>query len=200
MAKAPIAGSCKTRLQPCLGARGASQLQARLIRRVIESAEQTGAVLQVFAAMDIRHPAFLRLRRQGIRVRKQTHGDLGRRMHSAARYALKTHKHCLILGTDCPSLTPDIIAGGLTNTKLTTLIPARDGGYVAIAVPDSSPTVFSAVDWGTSRVLKQTQRNFRREQRHFVLHSALADLDEPQDWKAHRRSKILGALDCCQRC
>lgn len=199
MAKAPVTGRCKTRLAPRLGMRGAAQLQGALIQMVMQSALKTGLPVWAFASPNIQHPVFQQLRRRGIRLQKQRGKNLGQRMLFALRQVLKTHPAAIVLGTDCPSLSPEIIRSCTGELSAVHVIAADDGGYVAIAMNRAEARLFAAVNWSTPRVLQQTRRNARRLQQPFELWPSLPDLDHPRDWMYHRRHKLLSALANCKR-
>lgn len=199
LAKAPQRGRCKTRLTPRLGARGAAQLQAELLRKTVATALDSGHEVLVFATPNCKHPAFLRLRRQGVRIYRQQGRNLGLRMLSAARVALRQSPRVLILGTDCPAHTVDSLTTALA-VDVPVLLPATDGGYVGLALSEASTAVFQRVNWGSAQVLAQTRRNFIRMQTPWQELPAKPDLDTPQDWRRQRASGVLTALASCRRC
>ena len=132
LAKAPVAGFAKTRLIPVLGAHGAARLQREFIRRTLATAiaARLGPVT-LWCAPDAGHRFFRALRRAaGVRCLAQPDGDLGERMHAASLL------HCrrgplLILGTDCPALSPAYLrtaARALCDGNDAVFAPAEDGG------------------------------------------------------------------------
>lgn len=199
LARAPQPGRCKTRLQPAVSARGAAQLQAALLQRTARTAQDSGLALEIHATPSLRHPTLLRLRRSGIRLHRQPAGHLGRRMQTVARRALRTHSRVIILGTDCPRLTTADIHW-LAQPGEPALIPANDGGYVALGLSAPLPRLFQAVTWGSPHVLQQSLRNLRRTGRRPRLSPPLPDLDTPQDWHRHRRQGWLSNADIWRRC
>jgi len=199
LAKAPQPGYCKTRLIPRLGSQGAAQLQAALLRRTVATALRTGDDVVVYTTPSCKHPAFLRLRRQGVRTRAQHGASLGARMRNAVRHGLKTHRRVLVLGTDCPQLQVGMLQQALTG-ELPTLIPATDGGYVALALSQPSPLLFQGVRWGSWKVMAQTRIQLRRTRNRWHELAAVPDLDTPQDWQRQRRSGVLPAHTQRRRC
>src|SRR6202030_1883491 len=130
LARAPVAGSVKTRLIPALGADGAAALQERLIERTdataLAAAIGPGTVCMTPAT---RHPCFTALAsRHPIALAAQPDGDLGARLLAACAPA---GGPALIIGTDCPTLTAahlreaaDVLRAGTDAV----VIPAADGG------------------------------------------------------------------------
>lgn len=190
MSKAPLPGRCKTRLAPRLGLRGAARIQRQLLQQRIALGLTLPCQVEIHASPDVRHPLFLQARRLGIRVRKQCHGDLGRRMRCA-----QGQRPAIIIGTDCPALTREHLLMALSRLQQNqaTCIPAQDGGYVLLAQPQANAGLFHTIDWGSSRVMQQTRRQQRRSKTAWLNSTPLPDLDTPQDFQQQRRAGRLPA-------
>ena len=165
LAKAPVAGLAKTRLAPALGARGAARLQRRLTRIALATALDAGVgPVTLWCAPDAGHRYFRALRRAcGVRCLPQPEGDLGARMHAAfARHC--AHGPALLVGTDCPALTPAHLrraADALRAGAEAVFHPAEDGGYVLVGLARPRPALFEGVAWSTERVMAQTRERAR---------------------------------------
>ncbi len=185
LAKAPLAGLAKTRLIPHLGADGAAALQDWLLQRTVAAAvvADLGPVT-LWCAPDIDHPAFAVCRAFGpVALRRQPDGDLGERMHAAIAES-STAAGTLVIGTDCPVLTPGLLrqaAAGLQQHEAT-VIPAEDGGYVLIGMRCASRQVFQAVDWSTERVMAQTRSRLSALNWRWQEFSPLWDVDRKEDF------------------
>jgi rSAM/selenodomain-associated transferase 1 len=184
-AKAPVAGTAKTRLIPALGARGAARLQRTLTRRALRTAvdARLGPVT-LWCAPDARHRFFRALQRAaGVDCRAQPDGDLGQRMHAAFRW------HCargpvLLIGTDCPALTVAVLhaaARALRGGDDAVFLPAEDGGYVLIGLRRPRPALFEGVPWGTAGVMEQTRARLRAAGITWSEPAILWDVDVPAD-------------------
>jgi len=189
-ARAPLAGRVKTRLVPRLGAAGAARLQERLIRAALRTASGAPAELQVTA----RHRFFGTL---PVEVRPQRGRDLGERMHHALRGALRRHRSAVLIGADCPALTPAdlhravrLLQGGAD----VVLAPAADGGYALIAARRISAAVFADVEWGSAQVLAQTMRNLERARLRHRLLRTVWDVDRPEDLERLRSPRFSSAM------
>jgi rSAM/selenodomain-associated transferase 1 len=152
LAKAPVPGFAKTRLMPAIGAHAAAVLQERLTERTVATAR--GAALDditLWCAPDTTHRSFRDL---GVALRPQPDGDLGARM-LAAFGARAT----LVIGTDCPALTPAHLrdAADALATHDVVLIPAEDGGYVLIGARMPHPELFAGMTWSVPSVLAETR-------------------------------------------
>jgi hypothetical protein len=154
-----VPGFAKTRLIPSIGAHAAAVLQERLTEQAVATA-LTAAVgpVTLWAAPDARHPSFIKMVvQQRITLRPQPDGDLGRRMLAATA---ATSGPTLVIGTDCPALTPVHLRGAaraLHEGAEVVLIPAEDGGYVLIGTRAAQPDLFSGIAWGTATVLAETR-------------------------------------------
>jgi uncharacterized protein len=182
LAKAPVAGFAKTRLIPVLGADGAAALQARLIARAVATActAATGPVT-LWATPDEAHPAFVDMRAHGIALARQGDGDLGARMLAAIATA---NGPSLIIGTDCPVLTPDHLRGAadiLRGGTDAVVIPADDGGYALIGLRAPEPLLFSDMHWSTPDVMEETRRRLRALGLAWQEPLTLWDVDVPED-------------------
>lgn len=192
-AKAPIPGRSKTRLAGKLGARGAARLQARLTRQTVTTALRARlAPLQLWCAPSSAHAFFAACRRDYPLTLHRQHGaDLGRRMHHALTRALQGCRCAVLIGSDCPTLTPAVLKKAfavLHDGADVVLVPALDGGYVLIGVRHSAARLFQGITWGSDRVLTQTRRRLRQLSLICVELPVLADVDTPADLMRMKRS------------
>ena len=185
-AKAPQPGQTKTRLIPLLGSEGSAQLQAQLTCRTIDTSlnAEIGPV-ELWCAPHADFPFFSWLAaEQPISLYSQCDGDLGLKMAYAASKALVPGQSVLIVGTDCPLLTPQHLQRAsqtLHQGYDAVLIPAEDGGYVLIGLTRMDPTLFENIAWGTERVLTETQARLTALDWKYDLMDPLPDLDHPAD-------------------
>jgi len=160
LAKAPLAGFAKTRLIPRLGAEGAARLQRWLLQRTVTTALSAGiGPVTLWCAPDTLHPDFALCHTFGpLALRRQPDGDLGERMLTAFAETT-TPAGTLVIGTDCPALTPALLrqAANALAGHDAAVVPAEDGGYVLIGMRQAAPRIFDAVDWSTGRVMAQTR-------------------------------------------
>ena len=191
-ARAPVPGACKTRLIPTLGAAGAAALHRRLVLRTLREAARTGAGVELWCAPDASHGFFARCRRAlPMRLRRQPHGDLGRRMALALRRG-----PAVLVGTDCPTLTAADIRAALAmlDRRDAVLQPSLDGGYVLIGARNLPRRALAGVSWSSGSELAQTRRRFARLGLDWVELPPRGDLDTPADLARARRSGLLRGL------
>lgn len=201
-ARAPVAGECKTRMIPALGAAGAARLQENLTRRTLSTATRwrgasAGARVQLWCAPSTDHPFFAGCAAEfDVALREQHGGDLGARMWLALMDVLHAGSLPVLVGTDCPWL--DVAAISALFASLAgadcAAIPAEDGGYVAIGISRAVPELFAGVDWGSARVMAQTRARARRARANLHAEPALPDVDVPGDLARLRADAALAAL------
>ncbi len=189
MAKAPQAGFAKTRLIPLLGAAGAARVQRRFTLHTLHTAHNFAPqAVTLWCAPHAQHRFFRALRKtNGVVCQVQSDGDLGTKMQTivAQHFAKHAATPLLIMGTDCPLLSPGHLqqaAAALVQHDVV-LIPAEDGGYVLIGLRRSVPEVFENITWSTALVLQQTRQQLRLAGASWHELPALWDIDEPADWQ-----------------
>jgi rSAM/selenodomain-associated transferase 1 len=196
----PVPGITKTRLIPCLGPRGAADLQRQMTAHVLAQA----------AALKDRDGSALEVRYEGGNGRlmqawlgnavdcvPQGRGDIGQRMERALRDALRQGvTHAVLIGSDIPGITTALLQKAFEKIGETTLVlgPATDGGYYLIGMSPAclaaASPIFANMAWGTSAVLKETCRRLRRRRLDYCLLEPLDDVDRPEDlpvWERYRR-------------
>jgi uncharacterized protein len=194
LAKAPVAGSVKTRLIPALGADGAAALHARLIERTVETACTAGiGPVTLWVTPAAPHASFTALAsRFPIALADQPDGDLGARMLAACAAASGP---AIVIGTDCPALTPSHLraaADALRDGRDVVVIPAEDGGYVLIGSRAPQPNLFTNMTWSTDQVMAQTRQRLARGGLTWRELPPLWDVDRPEDLARLRASGCRG--------
>jgi hypothetical protein len=186
-AKAPTPGRVKTRLIPALGVRGAAQLQRQMIARTLRTAMAAGlGTPELWCAPDPNNAFFAACaKRHGLGLQPQGEGDLGMRMARALESALAAGSSGLLIGCDCPVLTPAYLreaAAALAEGNDAVFGPAEDGGYVLIGAARRPPAqLFEGIAWGTSTVMQATRARLARGNWRWRELALLWDLDRPED-------------------
>ena len=165
--KAPIAGQVKTRLIPTLTAEQAMQLHSELSLSTLQRAtQQPLCAAQLWCTPSIEHDFFIQAEHDYKLTRWQQQGnDLGERMNHALCTALKSYKRAVLIGCDCPSLTPQDLMSSISvlNEKTTAVFaPTEDGGYVLIGLNRPQPELFVAMPWGSAQVMTETRARCRQ--------------------------------------
>ncbi len=188
----PEAGKAKTRLIPALGAEKAAQLHRRMTEYIVGVARSfrnefgkknilvtvycTGAPLKDFRAW-LGHD---------LHYRSQPSGTIGQRMQRAIETVTRENEATgatIIIGTDIPGLTADIISRareGLNKNDVV-LGPAADGGYYLIGMKSAHQDLFKEIDWGTEQVFEQTRKKVKGLDLRLAELPILSDVDRPND-------------------
>lgn len=185
-ARAPVSGQAKTRLIPALGAHGAAELHARLVRHTLENALSANiGRVTLWCAPDIYHPFFEQCAHEfGITLRAQQGDDLGQRMSHALTFGMRESKCALVIGTDCPMLDPVVLrsaADAVKKDAAVVFVPAEDGGYALIGIREKVPSIFDGIAWGSNTVMAHTRSHLRSQSLDWHELSPLADIDTPND-------------------
>jgi rSAM/selenodomain-associated transferase 1 len=186
-AKAPVAGQAKTRLIPALGAEGAAQMAEQLLLHALQQASDLLVDhLELCVSPDAEHPFFERApsAAQGrLHLTLQGAGDLGERMHRAMSRLLKVHRSVLLMGSDAPALSTQVLqrAQQALQQHDAVFVPALDGGYALVGLTRPAPALFMGMTWSTSQVMAQTRERARLAGLQWAELPAVADIDEPDD-------------------
>ena len=184
-AKAPHAGAVKTRLIPALGAQGAARLAQRMLLHTLRTALAAQcAAVELCASPQPQDPVW-----QGmdlppnIALSAQGQGDLGERMARAFKRGIDNQEAVLLMGTDCPELTPLAIsqAALALYTHDAAIIPVADGGYVLLALRRFDTSLFTNMPWSTDVVAARTLERIKALGWSVQVLPALHDIDEPAD-------------------
>ncbi len=195
-ARYPRPGSTKTRLIPALGPEGAARLQRRMTEHVVDWTRALCRARSVQAELRFAGGDRSLLRRwlgPGLPCLPQAGGDLGARQEGAFRDAFRAGPgRVLIIGTDCPALTPALClrAFGALQARDLVLGPTFDGGYYLIGLRRAQPRLMGGVAWGTETVLRTIQEKAERMGLSVALLEPLSDVDRAEDlpvWEAVRR-------------
>ena len=209
LAKAPVAGQAKTRLAPVLGLQGAANWAQRLLHDTlarVQAACSAGAhpahrappttalTAELCASPPPCHADWAGRLPPGVWAggdaaqcvgppTAQGHGDLGQRMARASQRVTATGHAVLLVGTDCPTLTPALLrqAAHQLQHHHAVLLPASDGGYVLLGLRAHCAAVFEAMPWSTDQVARLTLARLRAQGLHVWVGPVLNDVDEAAD-------------------
>jgi hypothetical protein len=183
----PRPGRTKTRLIPALGAAGAAELQKRMAEHTFLQCRALAAARN--AAIEVRYEGgTAQEARQwipvGLGCAPQNEGSLGERLARcvSAGFA-EGMARVVVIGTDCPALTPAMIARGFALLEEHDLVlgPAHDGGCYLIGFSRPVCLAWHDIDWGTEKVLRQFLESAAKIGLNWTLLPPLADIDRPED-------------------
>ncbi len=184
-AKSPVAGFAKTRLIPALGAHGAAQLALRMLQHTLATAlESKLGTVELCAAPDRSDPAWLPFDLpKNIAWSAQGKGDLGARMARAALRAIDGGESVILIGTDCPAISPSVLhkAANALQDHDASICPTFDGGYSLLGLKHFHASLFDNIAWSTSAVAHETLARMAQISWQAKVLPTLHDVDEPAD-------------------
>lgn len=184
-AKAPQAGLAKTRLIPALGAAGAAQLARRMLAETLATALAANVGVVELCLT----PAPTDAAWQGfnwpteVQLSAQGEGDLGQRLARATRRSLALGCPLMLIGTDCPELTVELLRAAAAQllSHDSVLHPTYDGGYALLGVQHDNPRVFADIHWSTASVAASTRERIAELGWSLAEGARLHDVDTPDD-------------------
>jgi rSAM/selenodomain-associated transferase 1 len=162
-AKRPLAGYAKTRLGATLGEEQAAGVYARILFAYLlelVAADLPGVELELSLASADDVPFFIQAFPE-FDVRAQRGGDLGLRLARSFELAFAAGADAVVLtASDTPELGASVIRAAFQALEHSPVVigPCQDGGYYLLGLRAPSASLFTGVDWGTERVLQQTEQ------------------------------------------
>ena len=105
-------------------------------------------------------------------------------MHYAFKQALKHYDAAVVIGTDCPAMSAELLAQAyqqLQTENEAVIAPAEDGGYVLLGLKRAALQLFAGIAWGTDQVYEQTQIKLQQLQLAWSSLKMQWDVDRPDD-------------------
>jgi uncharacterized protein len=190
--KNPAIGKVKTRIARTVGDEKALEIYLELTKITRENVlslrgtKETGSSRHVFYSDFYNHDDDWANNKFQKHV--QSGDDLGERMSNAFSDILKTHQKAVIIGSDCPTLTADILELAFEKLKTHDFVvgPSTDGGYYLLGFGQNTngDFVFKNMDWSTETVLPTTLKRIEEYAKTVFLLPELTDIDEEKDWNA----------------
>jgi uncharacterized protein len=186
--KNPALGKVKTRLARTVGDEKALHIYLELTRITRQNAKiLRGVSRHVFYSDFYNHDD--EWAKNMFQKHVQSGSDLGERMSNAFFDILKTHKRAVIIGSDCPTLTTEILELAFEKLKTHDFVvgPSTDGGYYLLGFGHNNMNnfVFKNMDWSTDKVLPTTLKRIEDNGKTVFLLPELTDVDEEKDWNQY---------------
>jgi rSAM/selenodomain-associated transferase 1 len=180
MAKAPIAGGVKTRLQPELTPKQAADVHRVFLRHVVNRLRGIGEVIVCFDPPDAGSAMRTVVDAKFV---PQCSGDLGARLASASRAI--SEDRILFLGVDSPDVPTSAIHLAVRRLDENDIVlgPCDDGGFWCLALRKTvdAGALLSSIEWSTGRELEQTLARARGMDYRAALADRWDDVDRPDD-------------------
>ena len=177
----PDKGKVKTRLAATLGEEAALEIYKKLVSITLDTVARSGIPAYLFYTGGLPSPSE---RDPRFSYHIQLDGDLGTKMAGALSFVLSLHKKALIIGSDCPDLTPEILYACRISLdeKDIVLGPCDDGGFYLLGCSELHPVLFANIEWSTPSVLDQTIEKIMEANLSYRLLERLHDIDRAEDW------------------
>jgi rSAM/selenodomain-associated transferase 1 len=192
-------GAVKTRLSPQLTPEESSSFYGALARDLVRvNGDSTDYDTIVYFAPQNAGRAVRSWLGPGVPLQRQSGGDLGSRQLHALEEALGTgYQRAVIIGSDCPTITPRDIGIALATLTEHDLVigPAEDGGYYLIGATEPIPRIFEGISWSSEKVLRQTLERAKRAGLRVGLLEPKRDIDTFDDLETYYRSVRDGEME-----
>ena len=178
----PILGHVKTRLAAGIGSEKALEVHLKLGMRTMQVVSDVSCDKVVFYDREAVAGDYWDDRVFMKEIQKGA--DLGERMTDAFdRMFHDGYRNILIIGTDCPEITSELIESAFENLGNHDVVigPAVDGGYYLLGLKAPVHELFTGVDWGSAAVFDQTIQKLSLSGQSFFCLRKLHDIDRPED-------------------
>jgi hypothetical protein len=161
--KAPRLGTVKARLAAQIGERHALRLYRVMAARVLAAIRAAGLDAIVwFTPPD----ALVEMQfwlGDSWELRPQVAGDAGARLAAAARAVPRGHPWIAVCA-NCPALTAAVLRQACAGLERAGLVigPSYNGGYYLVGGRTPLPDIFTAMPWGSNRILAETRARLAR--------------------------------------
>ncbi|MGZ8467176.1 MAG: TIGR04282 family arsenosugar biosynthesis glycosyltransferase [Candidatus Binatia bacterium] len=212
LAKAPVAGSVKTRLVPPLTpAQAADVCRALLLDQFDHLRNFASAERYVFYAPADAENILRGLAGAGYVYLPQSDGDLGARMAQVfADLSQLGHRNIILIGSDLPALPWAILDQAISRLakaeRRVVLGPSRDGGYYLVGMNRPTPDMFANMTWSHDRVFADTIARLDALSLPYSVLPTWFDLDMAEDFhrlwqlpKSELRAGLSRTLACLEK-
>lgn len=187
MAKVPVAGAVKTRLQPFLSPDECAELARAFLHDAVAKAKSVCEnVILAYSPADRKNVLDETLRRENTLV-AQTGATLGDRMTNAFEFAFAQKSDAVVMiGTDSPTVHAEYIEQAFDFLEINSDIvlgKTADGGFYLIGTQQKIHSeLFKNVAWSSAAVFRQMIANAERLKLRWRAVPAWYDVDTPDDF------------------
>ena len=184
--KNPELGKVKTRLAETVGDEKALEIYKALLKHTKDIALQLNADRMLYYSEDVPEEEDM-WSDDDFQKYIQYGAVLGERMYYAFEDALAVHDKAIIIGSDCASLTPEIVAEAFDALDRFNFVvgPATDGGYYLLGMKKLQIEMFQQMPWSTDQVLPETLARINALGKTVYKLPELSDIDYEEDWKKY---------------
>ena len=178
-ARKPELGKVKTRLAATVGKTKALEIYQKLLTHTHLVAQGSNASTFIFLTEILKYDFW-----KPFTCELQTGENLGEKMQNAFELIFaKGYKKCVIIGSDCPELSVEIIDNAFAALEQHDAVigGANDGGYYLLGIKKIILSIFKNKEWSTANVFNNTVQDFKNEKLSYTTLPFLNDLDEEKD-------------------
>lgn len=184
--KNPILGQVKTRLASSVGNEEAMRIYMELLQHTQAVSLKLDAIRVVCYSHFIDSTdAWLA---NDFAPYLQEGDHLGARMSNAFETAFSEGaEKVVVIGSDCPQISTEILKNAfaaLSNHEMV-IGPSMDGGYYLLGMSRYFPQLFNHINWSTSSVFEETNRQAIQQNIQPAILPTLSDVDYIEDWKKY---------------
>lgn len=181
----PELGKVKTRLAQTVGDQEALDIHMALLRHTRQIAESLHVDRLVFYSHFIDEED--EWSTEHFQKFLQPTGDLGAKIKAGFSTAFKEHNKVLIIGSDCASLSAEIVEEAFLALKTNDFVlgPALDGGYYLLGMNQFTPSLFEDMPWSTEHLAQLSLEKMKALGGSCHLLEPLSDIDYAEDWERY---------------
>ncbi|MBF8962915.1 TIGR04282 family arsenosugar biosynthesis glycosyltransferase [Pontibacter sp. FD36] len=179
----PELGKVKTRLAASVGPETALDIYLHLLRHTRDITQHLPMDKVVYYSEKVEQDDLWPTRHYQKKL-QHSEGDLGEKMKLAFEAAFaEGYTSVVIIGSDCPQLTSDIISQAFEELKTHEVVigPALDGGYYLLGMKHLHSAFFENKRWSTEHVFPDTLYDIERLHLSHTLLPYLSDVDKLED-------------------
>lgn len=195
-AKIPQQGFVKTRLIDAIGAKSATDIHRYLLNNNLTVIESINSNCQLWYAKPFnlsKQEAIKLIPKINFESIEQKGDNLGSRMSYAIKQGLEQSHQVILMGSDTLDISNnhlnDLFNG--LEQKDVMILPAQDGGFLAMACNLFDEAIFKDIEWGKSTVLKSLLSNLNSLTIEYDLLPPVRDIDTIDDVKDYAELKPL---------
>lgn len=172
-------GAVKTRLAKAIGDQKALEIYTALVTLTLKAASDVGASRHLFYSETLESVPNDLQAKQHVQVGT----GIGERMNNAFELLLKHYHKVVLIGSDLPDISATLIEEAFTKLDAYDVVigPAKDGGYYLIGLKAPKPTLFTSIEFSTSKVFEHTLMLAEAEKIKVAILKTLRDVDTLED-------------------
>lgn len=181
----PELGKVKTRLAKGVGEQRAFDIYVELLKYTAQQVEASECTVYVY----YHHEVVTDDMWDSSRCHKvlQVDGDLGDKLRAAFSEVLSKHDKAIVVGSDCPRLTTDLINTAVDSLDHQDVVigPTLDGGYYLLGMKVYSPNLLTDVPWSSGDEYDYTVHASIGAGQSLHVLAAMPDVDYAEDWERY---------------